>query len=470
MRVLLALLLATSASAAPRTFRVDYFHTGNASEERFSLDRLVVEPLDWPGNPARPVDETNLGKYLFEVRDSATNRLLYSRGFASIYGEWETTAEAKDVHRTFHESLRFPAPRQPVQVLLKKRDARNAFREVWSLPVDPQDMFVDPSAPASPGALLPLLENGPPSEKVDLLILGDGYTAQERAKFEKDARRMVDILFTFSPFKERKADFNVWGLVPPAAQSGISRPSTGLHRRSPVGATYDAFGSERYILTFDNKAFRETAAFAPYDFVEILVNGNTYGGGGIFGLYGTVAADSLWSPYIFVHEFGHHFAGLADEYYTSDSAYLPAEDRPEPWEKNVTALKDPAQLKWKALLSPSTPVPTPWDKPAYEAHAQQIQQRRKKIRSDKRPESEMDALFTAQRDWEEKFLGAQKQARKVGAFEGAMYEARGYYRPQVDCVMFTRDRVPFCSVCQHALTEVIDLYSEKPAKAEVPAR
>jgi hypothetical protein len=470
MRVLLALLLATSASAAPRTFRVDYFHTGNASEERFSLDRLVVEPLDWPGNPARPVDETNLGKYLFEVRDSATNRLLYSRGFASIYGEWETTAEAKEVHRTFHESLRFPAPRQPVQVLLKKRDARNAFREVWSLSVDPQDMFVDPSATAAPGALLPLLENGPPSEKVDLLILGDGYTAQERPKFEKDARRMVDILFTFSPFKERKADFNVWGLVPPAAQSGISRPSTGLHRRSPVGATYDAFGSERYILTFDNKAFREAAAFAPYDFVEILTNSNTYGGGGIFGLYGTVSADSLWSPYIFVHEFGHHFAGLADEYYTSDSAYLPAEDRPEPWEKNVTALKDPAQLKWKALLSPSTPVPTPWDKPAYEAHAQQIQQRRKKIRADNRPESEMDALFTTQRDWEEKFLGGQKQARKVGAFEGAMYEARGYYRPQVDCVMFTRDRVPFCAVCQHALSEIIELYSEKTAKSEVPAR
>ncbi|MDC0712392.1 IgA Peptidase M64 [Stigmatella sp. ncwal1] len=468
MRVLLALLLATGASAAPRTFRVDYFHTGTASEERFSLDRLVIEPLDWPGNPARPVDETNLGKYLFEVRDSATNRLLYSRGFASIYGEWETTAEAKDAHRTFHESLRFPAPSQPVQVLLKKRDAQNAFREVWSLAVDPRDMFVDPSSPPSPGALLPLLENGPPSEKVDLLILGDGYTAQERAKFEKDARRMVDILFTFSPFKERKADFNVWGLVPPSAQSGISRPSTGIHRRSPVGATYDAFGSERYVLTFDNKAFRDTAAFAPYDFVEILVNGNTYGGGGIFGLYGTVASDSLWAPYIFVHEFGHHFAGLADEYYTSDSAYLPSEERAEPWEKNVTALKDPAQLKWKALLSPSTPLPSPWDKDAYEVHARQIQQRRKKIRADKRPESEMDALFTTQRDWEEKFLGAQKQARKVGAFEGAMYEARGYYRPQVDCVMFTRDRVPFCAVCQHAISEIIGLYSEKPARSDVP--
>jgi hypothetical protein len=470
MRFLLALLVATSASAAaPRTFRVDYFHTGNATEERFSLDRIVIEPLPWPGNPSRPIDETNLGKYLFEVRDHATNRLLYSRGFASIYGEWETTAEAKEVHRTFHESLRFPTPDKPAQVILKKRDARNAFREIWSLVVDPKDMFVDPSAPPSPGTLLPLLKNGPPEQKVDFLILGDGYTAQERPKFEKDARRLVDILFSFSPFKERKADFNVWGLMPSAAESGISRPSTGIHRRSPVGATYDAFGSERYVLTFDNRAFRDAAAFAPYDVVEILANGNTYGGGGIFNLYGTVAADSLWAPYVFVHEFGHHFAGLADEYYTSDSAYLPAADRPEPWERNVTALKEPSELKWKALVSPSTPLPTPWDKEGYETHARQVQQQRREIRAQRRPESEMDALFTSQREWEEKFLGSQKYAGKVGAFEGAMYEARGYYRPQVDCVMFTRDRVPFCSVCQQALTEVIDLYTTKPARSAVPA-
>jgi hypothetical protein len=470
MRFLLLLLVATSAFAAtPRTFRVDYFHTGNATEERFSLDRLVIEPLPWPGNPSRPIDETNLGKYLFEVRDRATNRLLYSRGFASIYGEWETTAEAKEVHRTFHESLRFPTPDKPIQVILKKRDARNAFREIWSLVVDPKDLFVDPSAPPSPGPLLPLLKNGPPEQKVDLLILGDGYTAQERPKFEKDARRLVDILFSFAPFKERKADFNVWGLMPPAAESGISRPSTGIHRRSPVGATYDAFGSERYVLTFDNRAFRDAAAFAPYDVVEVLANGNTYGGGGIFNLYGTVAADSLWAPYIFVHEFGHHFAGLADEYYTSDSAYLPAEDRPEPWERNVTALKEPSALKWKALVSPGTPLPTPWDKEAYETHARQVQQQRREIRAQRRPESEMDALFTSQREWEEKFLGSQKYAGKVGAFEGAMYEARGYYRPQVDCVMFTRDRVPFCAVCQQALTEVIDLYTTRPVRSAAPS-
>ncbi|MFP2903836.1 IgA Peptidase M64 [Pyxidicoccus sp. 3LFB2] len=460
MRALLVLLLATSASAAaPRTFRVDYFHTGNATEERFSLDRMVIEPLPWPGHPARAVDETNLGKYLFEVRERDTNRLVFSRGFASIFGEWEITTEAKSVHRTFHESLRFPAPERPVQLLLKKRDAQNAFREVWSLVVDPKDMFVDPSSPPSPGTLLKLLENGPPEQKVDLLILGDGYTEAERPKFEKDARRMVDILFTFSPFKERKADFNVWGLVPASAQSGISRPSTGVHRRSPVGTTYDAFGSERYVLTFDNKAFRETAAFAPYEFVEILANGNTYGGGGIFGLYGTVASDSLWAPYVFVHEFGHHFAGLADEYYTSESVYEPAAGRLEPWEKNVTALHDPEQLKWKHLVKPGTPLPTPWDKKGYEKHSTTVQTQRRQIRSQRKPESDMDALFISQRDWEEKFLSSQKYSGRVGAFEGAMYEPSGYYRPQLDCVMFTRDRVPFCAVCQSAISEVIDLYA-----------
>lgn len=152
MQALFVLLLATSASAAsPRTLRVDYFHTGNATEERFSLDKVLVEPLPWPGHPERAIDETNLGKYLFEVRDRENNRLLFSRGFASIYGEWEVTNEARSSNRTFHESLRFPAPERPVQVLLKKRDAQNAFREVWSLVVDPKDMFVDASSPPRPG-------------------------------------------------------------------------------------------------------------------------------------------------------------------------------------------------------------------------------------------------------------------------------------------------------------------------------
>ena len=454
------LLAATdSAPAAPRTLRVDYYHSGDASQEHFSLDRVVREPGAWPGNPARPVDDTNLGKYLFEVIDRKTNKLLYSRGFASVYGEWETTGEAKESWRTFHESLRFPAPEGPVQVVLKKRDAQNAFREVWSLLVDPADMFVDPSSPPAPGPLVEIERNGDPASKVDLLILGDGYTAAERGKFEKDARRLAEILFATSPFKERRRDFNVWGLCPPAAESGISRPSTGIHRRSPVGATYDAFGSERYVLTFDNRALRDVAAFAPYDFIEVLTNSRTYGGGGIFGLYSTVAADSLWAPYIFVHEFGHHFAALADEYYTSDVAYEPAAELVEPWEPNVTAHADPDGLKWKDLVQPGTPVPTPWSKEAYEKQSAEFQKRRREIRAQNRPEEEMDALFREQQAADMKLLGAERYAGKVGAFEGANYTARGYFRPQTDCIMFTRDQVPFCQVCQRAIERVIDLYT-----------
>jgi hypothetical protein len=447
--------------AVPRTMRIDYYHTGNATHELFSLDRIVIEPLPWPGNPARAIDRTNLGKYYFEVIERATNQVLYSRGFSSIYGEWETTDEAKTLHRTFSESLRFAAPTTPVQVVLKKRDARNAFREVWSLVVDPKDPFIDTSVPAQPGPLLAFQNNGDSASKVDFLIVGDGYTTAEAEKFNKDARRLIEILFATSPFKERRNDFNVWGLCPPAAESGISRPSTGIHFRSPLAATYDAFGSERYVLTFDNRAFRDIVSFAPYEFVEILVNGKTYGGGGIFGLYSTVAADSLWAPYIFVHEFGHHFAGLADEYYTSPVAYAPATERLEPWEPNVTALLDAAHLKWKDLIGSDTPIPTPWEKEAFEKYSHEIQQKRSRLRAERRPEGEMDALFQEEKEHDSHVLAAGKYGAKVGVFEGAMYEAKGYYRPQADCIMFTRDDVPFCAVCRRALEGVIDLYSRR---------
>ena len=453
-----SLFLAADVHAAPRTLRLDYYHTGNAKQEMFSVDRVVIEPLEWPGNLEKTTDSTNLGKYFFEVRD-AKDRVVFSRGFASVYGEWETTDEAQKLNRTFHESVRFPVPDGPVKVLFRKRDAQNQFQDVWTADVDPKSMFVDTSSPPSPGALIEIEKNGEPARKVDVLLLGDGYTAAERGKFERDARRMIEILFATSPFKERRRDFNVWGLAPPAAASGISRPSTGVHLASPIGATYDAFGSERYVLTFNNRAMREVAAFAPYEFIEILTNSRTYGGGGIFNLYSTVAADSAQAPYVFVHEFGHHFAALADEYYTSPVAYAPAPDkRIEPWEPNVTALLDPATLKWRDLVTPGTPLPTPWQKEDFESASRAYQERRAKLRADNRPEEEMEALFRETRAFEQKIFAKEKYAGKVGAFEGANYEAKGYYRPEVDCIMFTRSPA-FCAVCRRALETVIRLYT-----------
>jgi hypothetical protein len=458
MFFILACLVPTRAASAPRTMRLDYFHTGDATRELFGVDRVVLEPLAWAGNPARMIDDTNLGKYLFEVRDAKSDRVIYSRGFSSIYGEWETTGEATKTNRTFSESLRFPAPDSPVKIVLKKRDKQNVFQEVWTTSVDPKDIFIDRSRKAPPGRVIPIQRMGDSASKVDLLILGDGYTAREQAKFESDARRLVEVLFSTSPFKERRRDFNVWALAPAAFESGISRPSSGIYRDSPVGASYDAFGSERYVLTFDNRAFRRAAEFAPYEFVEIITNSRTYGGGGIHNLYSTVAADSAWATYVFVHEFGHQFAGLADEYYTSSVAYLPATTRVEPWEPNATALLDPSNLKWKDLVAPGTPLPTPWGKEAFEKYSRETQARRARLRSERRPEAEMDALFREELAHETEASAREKYRDAVGAFEGANYEARGYYRPQLDCIMFSRT-TRFCAVCRRAISRVIDFYS-----------
>src|SRR4026208_787542 len=196
--VSLLVFVATSLAATP-TMRVDYYHTGDASQEVFSLDRVVIEPLPWPGDPKQAIDSSNLGKYLFEVRDAKTKELLYSRGFASIYGEWETTDEAKTVKRTFQESLRFPAPSAPVSITLKKRDAKNVFQDIWTTTVDPADQFVDRSKPVAPAPLITIQKTGDPETKVDFLILGDGYTAAEASKVEAAAKRPTEGLLSASP-------------------------------------------------------------------------------------------------------------------------------------------------------------------------------------------------------------------------------------------------------------------------------
>ena len=455
-----------SGSSFDRTFtrdtmRVDYFHTGGPKAgETISLDR-VVNDGPWAGSRTQLVDPTDLGKYRFDVRDKETGTLLYSRGFASVYGEWETTSEQKVAHRTFHESLRFPWPKEPVAITLSKRQANNTFSSIWTTDVDPRSRFVN-RAPLTrrAGRVWPVFVSGPPADKVDLLVIGEGYTAAQMPKFHRDVRRLLPALFAEEPFKSRRSDFNVRALDLPSADSGVNRPNTGVFRRTPLSAEYNIFDSERYVLTLDNRALRDAASAAPYEFIEVLVNDRTYGGGGIFNDQATASVDSAFSPYVFVHEFGHHFAALADEYYTSDVAYeTGAAEPPEPWEPNVTALHDPAQLKWKDLVTPGTPLPTPWDKAEFEKHTAAIQQRRREIRARNAPESEMDALFREQRAWDQKFLASMKYSGRVGAFEGAAYEARGLYRPETDCIMFTRDPVGFCRVCRRAIERIIDLYS-----------
>jgi len=461
----LAAWAATCTGAAradsPATLRVDYFHTGGQGVEIFALDRVTIEPLPWPGDPARGVDAGEPGVYRYEVRD-AGGRLLYARGFASIFGEWITTSEAATSHRTFHESVRFPVPGGPVELTVLRRAEDQSFARVWQTTINPADPYVV-KAPPPHQTLVAIEQHGRPAGKVDVLLIGDGYTAAEcSAKFPADGRRMAAALFRHEPFASRRADFNIWGLCPPSAESGVARPSTGTHRRTPVGAAYDAFGAERYVLTFDNLALRDVASWAPYEFITVLVNAETYGGGGIFGAFATVAVDSDWADYLFVHEFGHHFAGLADEYYTSAAVYAPATRVVEPWEPNVTARLEGGQLKWRDLVAAGTPLPTPWPKAAFEERQRDFQARRRQIRAENRPEREMNALFREEQAYTSSLLHESPGVGAVGAFQGAKYDANAYYRPQLDCVMFTRDEVPFCRVCQRALDRVIDLYAGPP--------
>jgi len=437
------------------TLRLDYHHSGTAKEEAVALDALVREG-PWPGSRSNLIDPLNLGAYRYEVRDRASHHILYAAGFSSIYGEWETTDEAKTMRRSFHESLRLPFPRRPVQVDLLKRAPDNSWREIALFLVDPASQDVRRDSLPARGKVVTVFENGPPETKVDLLILGDGYTAEEMPRFREDVKRLVGVLFDTPPFRERRKNFNVRAIELPSEDSGIDRPSDAVWRRSALQATYDIFGLERYALTLDNRTFREVASQAPYEFVEIMLNGEKYGGGGIYNLYGTCATRSGSSPYIFVHEFGHHFAALADEYYTSEVAYDTTTPIVEPWEPNITAFLDKAAFKWKDLIGPATPLPTPWGKEEYEAVSKKIQERRKALRARKAPETEMDALFKEELDWGRPFLARPPHGGKVGLFEGASYRAKGLYRCSTDCIMFTRNPDRFCPVCARAIERVID--------------
>jgi hypothetical protein len=455
---LAVLVLAVSLARAQeprRTWRLDFYQTGGPGVEAYSFDRVVIEPLAWPDNPAIDVDSRRIGNYRFDVID-ASGKLIFSRGYDPAFAEWVTTAESKQVRRTFHDSLRFPALATKAHVVLSKRDGDGDYEEVWRHSIDPADPFIDRSL-APRQQLIEIEKHGDPPAKVDILLLGDGYTAGECSRtFRTHARRAADALFALDPFKARRQDFNIWALCPPSPQSGIASPSRGWFRRTPVGSSYDAFGSERYILTFENRAWRDIAAWAPYEYVTILTNGDTYGGGGLFNVFSTAAAGNDFADYLFVHEFAHHFAGLADEYYTSPVAYEPPEKIVEPWPPNVTASIDAARLKWGDLLTPGVPVPTPWPKQQFETMSKDFQSRRAKIRADKRPESEMVRLFREEQVAEMKLLATAEHAGKVGLFQGANYDAQAFYRPEIDCIMFTRNKVPFCRVCQRALGAVID--------------
>jgi hypothetical protein len=441
--------------------RIDYFHTGTNKEEVFSLDEIWKEPV-WPGSVKNLVDTLNLGKYQFQVFDVRTNQLVFSRGFCSVFGEWETTDEARSgLRRTFSESIRFPWPHNPVRVVVCARDRGNVYQEKWSLTVDPAAVNLRRDAAFSGLAASSLVKNGECSVKVDIVFLPDGYKKEEMWKFRKDVDRLVRIFFSTDPFRSRKLSFNVWTVELASGESGIDNPNAGVYRDNAFGCSYNTFGSDRYALTFDNKTLRKAAALAPYDHVVIVMNDKKYGGGGIFNLYAICAADDRWSEYVLVHEFGHSFAGLGDEYYTSDVAYT--EFYPldvEPWETNITTRPDKARLKWKDLVAADVPVPTPWDKETFDSHQAEYAKTRAGLSMTTVPQAGLDSLVASNDTWIVDFLSSRAHAGQVGAFEGCGYSAKGLYRPSVNCRMFTRGTSPFCPVCRKTIERVIDFHAK----------
>jgi IgA peptidase M64/peptidase M64-like protein len=437
-----------------KTMRFDYYHTGTAVEEHFAFDQIVSDGM-WGGSTTQLIDKLNLGKYQYQIIDSESGMLIYSKGFASIYGEWETTPEAKEQWGVFHESVRFPWPVKEVKLIILKRGDNFEFEPIYEYLIKPNSHKINPVDLTSSFKVYDVIVNGDPKTKVDIVLLGEGYTADEMGKFHADAEEFANALFSTEPFKSRKMDFNIRAVEVPAPNSGCNHPHQDIYKRTATSVSYSAFDSERYALGYDNKKIRDIASTVPYENMAILMNDSIYGGGGIYNLYITAASDNAFHNYLFVHEFGHHLADLADEYYTSSTAYEMGSTIHEPWELNVTAQTDRDKIKWADMIDKDTPIPTPWNKEEFDNHSIEIQKKRKDLRKVKANEKELETLFKEQQKYEDDALANEEYAGKVGAFEGAQYHQYGLYRSAPNCIMYTRTNF-FCPACQRAINLVID--------------
>lgn len=460
-----------------KTMRIDYYHTGDAKMEIVSLDQVYIYGI-WAGSRLHLIDKFNFGRYRIQIYDAASGRLIYSKGFDSYFGEYKTSnAAIGGIVKTFHETAIIPLPKNKILFSVALRDKENNFSELFSTMIDPEnvdirrDDLVDYSV-----NVFNMESNGDPHNRVDVAILAEGYTRMEKDKFVKDLAYFYDVFFKHEPYKSMQDKFNVYGVFKPSVDSGVDEPRAGIYKNTVLNCTFNSLGSERYLLTEDNKSLRDIAANVPYDAIYIMVNHKRYGGGGIYNFYCTFTSDTQWKDYIFLHEFGHSFTGLADEYYTSSTSYndfFPSGI--EPVEANITALLDPQNLKWKNLVSPGIEIPTLWEKVDYDSMDYKWQNLRRELnnktaelKKNKAPKEDIekaelnyDLKDKLHADEVDSYLKKSKYAGKVGAFEGAGYSSEGLYRPMIDCIMFSKGNKPFCKVCYHAIQEMIKSYTEE---------
>ena len=398
-----------------KSLRIDYFHTGNINDDSYSIDELKEEPY-WGGSKKNLLDKFDYGKYKVEVYDSESKKIIFSKNYSTLFGEWQTTEEAKNTYKTFSETVVIPYPKKDVEVKFYTRDKKNILHDKFTYKISPQNYFISKERHLS-FKTFDVSVAGSSDKKVDIVIIPEGYTAAEMGRFKEDCAKFAGYLFNATPFKENKDKFNIRGVEAPSLESGTDIPKNNEWKKTILNTNFYTFDVERYLMTTDNKAVRDVAANAPYDQIYIIVNSEKYGGGSIFNHYSIGTNQNPYAEYVFVHEFGHGFAGLADEYYTSEVAYenmYPMDV--EPIEPNLTTLVN-FDKKWKDLVSKDAPVPTP-DEDKY------------------------------------------KVKNVVGAFEGGGYVAKGVYRPSFDCTMKSKSVNNFCPVCKRAIEEMIRFYSE----------
>ena len=433
--------------------RIDYFHNGTKDSEKLSIDQLYqVSP--WAGSHQNLIDTLNAGYYMIRVFDVKSNELIFSYGFSNFFNEWQTTQEAIDgAWKTLHETVLIPFPRKEVQVEFWRRDREEYFTKlIFNTRINPQSYSINREKLAANVAVLDSIINGNYSQKVDLVIMGEGFKTREFDKFLRVAHSLSDTMFTISPFKEYQQQFNIYFVIQPSQDSGVDDPRRGIFRNTSLNASFNTFDTQRYMMTYDTKSVNDIASIVPYDAVIILVNTETYGGGGIYNYYACTSAFNKWSAYIYVHEFGHSFAGLDDEYYTSDVAY--SDFHPvgtEPWEVNVTALLDPNNIKWEKFVDKGVPIPTPWDKEKYDKKSGEYREGFQALMKAKAPESEVEKFKDKRQKWVDDFFAKHKYRGKIGAFEGAGYSSEGLYRPALNCIMFSKGLVGFDAVCKDAI-------------------
>lgn len=395
-----------------RTMRVDYYHAGDSKNDYYYIDEVIAEPY-WGGSLVNLIDDTNFGKYLVKVLDKASGTLIYSRSYSTLFGEWQTVDEARTVQKSFSESVVFPYPKAAVTVVFcTKAFETGKYVEKYRYDINPDDVCLIKHDNRHKYPVYEVLKGGDANRKVDIVIVPDGYTAAQMSQFKKDCEKFKNEFFKYEPYTSHKNDFNIHAVLAPSQESGVDEPCKGIWKNTIVSCSYWSLGSERYLMTTDNKTLRDVAANAPYDQIYILVNSTKYGGGGIFNWYCTGVNSNKMAGKIIVHEFGHGFAGLGDEY-VGGSEYNDFYNlKLEPADPNVTTLVD-FDSKWKDMVEQGTPVPTP---------------------------------------------ATSEYNDKVGVYEGAGYLRKGLYRPMQDCLMNHFGCDAFCPVCQRAIVKMIEFY------------